>query len=215
VALPFVFIFNTDLLLIDVTWIEGIVVFITASIAILVFTAGTMGWFLTKSRIYESVALVMIAFALFRPDYVMDRIQPPFEIIEPSGFTSALDNAPDGGELRLIVSGPDFDTGEIKETTLVLLIKGEGSGSERLAESGLLLFEDDEAARMDEPSFGSPFADALSSFDFYGDEPVQITSVKAPANQSPKEIVFLPALIFLAFIALLQRARMSREGIPT
>ncbi len=43
VALPFVFIFNTDLLLIDVTLWQGILVFITASIAILAFTAGTMG----------------------------------------------------------------------------------------------------------------------------------------------------------------------------
>lgn len=44
VALPFVFIFNTDMLLIDVNWWQGIVVFIVASIAILVFTAGTMGF---------------------------------------------------------------------------------------------------------------------------------------------------------------------------
>ena len=48
VALPFVFIFNTDLLLIDVTWMQGIIVFIAATIAILVFTAGTMGYFLTR-----------------------------------------------------------------------------------------------------------------------------------------------------------------------
>ena len=122
VALPFVFIFNTDLLLIDVTWYQGILVFMTASIAILVFTAGTMGWFLTKSRMYESVALVLVAFALFRPDLVMDRIQPPFEQIEPVGFSQALGGASEGEELRLVVSGPDYDTGEAKETTLVLQV---------------------------------------------------------------------------------------------
>ena len=214
VALPFVFIFNTDLLLIDVTWAQGILVFITASIAILVFTAGTMGWFLTKSRFYESFALIAIAFVLFRPDFVMDRLQPPFEIIEPAGFAEALGNATDGDELRLIVSGPDFDTGETKETTLVVPVTGDGSGDDRLTENGFMLFEEDGAVKMDEPMFGTPFADTLSSFDFYGDEPVQIAAVKAPANQMAKEWVFIPALLFLGFIAFLQRARMTRTGVP-
>jgi TRAP transporter 4TM/12TM fusion protein len=214
VALPFVFIFNTDLLLIDVTWVQGILVFITASIAILVFTAGTMGWFLTKSRIYESVALILIAFALFRPDFVMDRIQPPFEIIEPAGFATAVGNAADGQELRVIVSGPDFDTGETKETTLVMPIKGEGSSEERLSEFGLLLLEEDGKVKMDEPSFGSPFSDSLGSFDFYGDDPVEIATVQAPANQMAKEWVFIPALILLMLVAFIQRARVSREGVP-
>ncbi|MEP2533115.1 TRAP transporter permease [Shimia sp.] len=213
VALPFVFIFNTDLLLIDVTWIQGILVFVTASIAILVFTAGTMGWFMTKSRMYESVALILIAFTLFRPDFVMDRIQPPFEQIDPAGFATALGNASEGAELRLIVSGPDFDTGVTKETTLVLPVSA-GSGDERLTASGLLLLEEDGVVKMDEPAFGSPFADTLSSFDFYADDPVQLASVSAPAQQMPKELIFIPALIFLALIAFLQRARMSKEGVP-
>jgi TRAP transporter 4TM/12TM fusion protein len=213
VALPFVFIFNTDLLLINVTWVQGILVFITASIAILVFTAGTMGWFLTKSRIYESVALVLVAFVLFRPDFVMDRIQPPFEQVEPSAFATALGNAKEGEELRMIVSGPDFDTGDIKETTLVLPV-GAGSADDRMTASGLFLLDEDGVTKMDEPSFGSPFSNSLGSFDFYGDEPVQIASVQAPADQMPKELVFIPALIFLMFIAFLQRARISREGVP-
>jgi TRAP transporter 4TM/12TM fusion protein len=214
VALPFVFIFNTDLLLIDVGWAQGILVFVTASIAILVFTAGTMGWFLTKSRIYESVALVLIAFMLFRPDFVMDRLQPPFEQVDPAAFTTALGNASEGDEIRLVVSGPDFDTGDTKETTLVLPV-GAGTADDRLTASGLLLLEEDGVVKMDEPSFGSPFSDSLSSFDFYGDDPVQIASVNAPSNQMPKELVFIPALIFLLFIAFLQRARMSRTGVPT
>ncbi|KEJ88964.1 TRAP transporter permease [Sulfitobacter donghicola] len=213
VALPFVFIFNTDLLLIDVTWLQGIVVFITASIAILAFTAGTMGWFLTKSRIYESIGLILVAFVLFRPDFVMDRIQPPFQQVEPTAFVQALGDATEGDEMRLVVSGPDFDTGDIKQTTLVLPISA-GSGDERLAASGLLLLEEDGIVKMDEPSFGSPFGTSLGSFDFYADEPVQIASVNAPAKQMAQELVFIPALLFLGLIAFLQRARMSRKGEP-
>jgi TRAP transporter 4TM/12TM fusion protein len=210
IALPFVFIFNTDLLLIDVTFAQGVLVFIIASIAILVFTAGTMGWFLTKSRVYESVALVMIAFVLFRPDFVMDRIQPPFTDVAPAAFSQALENAAEGQEFRMIVSGPDFDTGEIKETTLVLPVAGDATA--RMDATGLLLMAEGDVVKMDEPSFSSPFVDSLGSFDFYADDPVQLKTVKAPADQMAKEWVFIPALIFLALIAMLQRARIGRKG---
>lgn len=211
VALPFVFIFNTDLLLIDVTLTQGILVFIVASIAILVFTAGTMGWFVTKSRIYESVALILIAFVLFRPDFVMDRLQPPFSSIAPAEFTTALGNASAGDELRVVVSGPDFDTGENKDTTLVVAIDGEGSGEERLQATGLLLIPEGDVVKMDEPSFSSPYAQTLGSFDFYLDDPVVIKSIQAPSEQSPKELVFIPALLFLFLIGWIQSRRRKSE----
>ncbi|KAB7613778.1 TRAP transporter permease [Amylibacter sp. SFDW26] len=211
IALPFVFIFNTDLLLIDVSFAHGVLIFVIASIAILVFTAGTMGWFVTKSRIYESVALVLIAFVLFRPDFVMDRIQPPFTNVAPSEFTQALGNAEAGQELRVVVSGPDFDTGETKETTLVMPIDGDGDGAKRLEQTGLILLEQDGVMIMEEPSFGSPYAASLGSFDFYGDTPVNLASIQAPTSQMAKEIIFIPALILLVLIAMLQRSRVSRE----
>ncbi|SLN25767.1 DctM-like transporters [Roseovarius albus] len=214
VALPFVFIFNTDLLLIDVGWTQGIIVAISATIAILVFTAGTMGYFLTRNRIYESLALILVAFALFRPDFFMDKLQPPFSVIEPSKLEQALETASPGDELRVIVSGPDFDTGEPKDTTLVLLVDGEGTGAERLDSFGLLLLEEDGVVKMDEPAFGSPFADTLQNYDFYADTPVTMSSVQAPSDQLPKEIIFIPALALLGLIVLLQRGRASKEGVP-
>ncbi|WP_424986767.1 TRAP transporter permease [Microbulbifer sp. S227A] len=214
VALPFVFIFNTDLLLIDVGWVQGILVAVTATIAILVFTAGTMGWFVTKNRIYESVALILIAFALFRPDFFMNRLQPPYQEIEPTALVERLDGAAEGRELRVVVSGPDFDTGEPKETTLVLTVGPEASGQERLDAMGLILLEEDGIARLDEPMFGTPVSGDLGSFDFYGDTPVQLAKVQVPADQMPKELVFIPALILLALLAFAQRARASRQGVP-
>lgn len=215
IALPFVFIFNTDLLLIDVGLAQGILVFIIASIAILVFTAGTMGWFITKSRIYESVALVLIAFVLFRPDFVMDRLQPPFAAIEPAKFSQALGDAAVGQEVRVVISGPDFDTGDLKDTTLVVAIEGEGSGAERLDKTGLVLIEEGDIVKMDEPSFSSPFAQSLGGFDFYADDPVKIKAIQAPSDQFAKELIFIPALILLGLIAFMQRARQRREGEAT
>ncbi len=214
VVLPFFFIFNTDLLLIDVTLIEGIFVFIVASIAILIFTAGTMGWFITRNTIVESVALVAIAVVLFRPGLVMDQIQPPFHISQPSQLTEVLGAASEGDEVRLILNGPDFDTGELKDTTIVLPISGAPDGDARLASVGLAAFDEDGVMKLDEPFPGTPYFDTLSSFDFYGDDPVQVTSVKAPADQMPKELIFIPALLLLGLIAFLQRRRANRQEAP-
>ena len=96
-----------------VGWVQGILVAVSATIAILIFTAGTMGWFLTKNRIYESVALILIAFALFRPDFFMNRIAPPFAQIEPAQLTQAVGEAAPGSTMRIEVAGPDFDTAKM------------------------------------------------------------------------------------------------------
>ncbi|WP_407682135.1 TRAP transporter permease [Pseudodonghicola flavimaris] len=214
VALPFVFIFNTDLLLIDVTWTQGIIVFVIATIGILVFTAATMGFFLTKSRIWETLALLIVAFALFRPGFFMDQIQHPYHAIDPAAFEQALTEAPTGSQLRVVISGPDFDTLEMKDLTVVLDV-AEGDLQARLDALGLLLMPEGDKMILEEPMFGTPLGDKLSSFDFYGDNPVEITAVQAPVNQLPKELIFIPALLLLGLVAFLQSRRAARpEGVP-
>lgn len=214
VALPFVFIFNTDLLLIDVGWVQGILVAISATIAILAFTAGTMNYFITRNRIYESVLLVLVAFALFRPDFFMNRLMPPFASTDPAALVETVATAPAGSELRITVEGPDFDTGEQKTTTLILPVADGGDGQAQVDGFGLMLLPEDGVVKLDEPMFGTPAQSGMDSFDFYGDEPVRLLSVQAPADQLPKELIFIPALLLLAMIAFLQRARASKEGVP-
>ena len=140
----------------------------------------------------------------------MNKIQPPFETVAAPQFEQALANAEPGQDLRVVVSGPDFDTGEIKDTTIVVSVKDEKSGTERLADTGLLLVPEGDIVKMDEPSFSSPFVKQLEGFDFYGDDPVQIKTISAPASQLPKELVFIPALLALVGVALLQRRRAEK-----
>ncbi|WP_321365418.1 TRAP transporter permease [uncultured Celeribacter sp.] len=213
VALPFVFIFNTDLLLIDVTLVQGIIVFVIATIGILVFTAATMGFYITRSRIWETAALLLVAFTLFRPGFFMDMIQSPYHDIAPTAVEEALAEAPAGSQLRVVVTGPDFDTLEEKELHLALIVPEQEGGAARLDTLGLMLMPEGETMIMDEPMFGTDLSDKLASFDFYGDEPVRLTAVQAPADQLPKELMFIPALILLGFVTVLQRGRAasSRE----
>ncbi|MBW1891853.1 MAG: TRAP transporter permease, partial [Deltaproteobacteria bacterium] len=82
--LPFMFIFNTQLLMIGVAnWFQLVIVIFAAVTAMLAFAAGTQGYFLTKSRIWETAALILVAFILFRPGFVWDKFFPPL-IQEPA-----------------------------------------------------------------------------------------------------------------------------------
>ncbi|MCB1364163.1 MAG: TRAP transporter permease [Rhodobacteraceae bacterium] len=211
VALPFVFIFNTDLLLIDVTWMQGIIVFVISTIGILVFTAGTMGWFVTRSRIWESLALIVIAFALFRPGFFMDMVQDPYLEIPPGELVQAVGAARPGSELRLVVSGPDFDSGEMRETHMTLTIAEGDDGAARLAERGLVVAPADGLLTVEEPFPGTPFFEKLADYDFYGDEPVRVVSALERVEGMPKELMFIPALLLLAGIAFLQSRRTRTE----
>ena len=77
--LPFIFIFNPELLLIGIENIwHGMMVIITSLIAILIFSAATQGWFINKLRWYEIIAFLLISMSLFRPDYILDKINPKF-----------------------------------------------------------------------------------------------------------------------------------------
>jgi len=78
--LPLVFIFNNELLLIGIenVW-HGLLVIVTSLIAILVFTAATQGWFITKLRWYEVVVFLVISLSLFRPGFILDKFSPKFD----------------------------------------------------------------------------------------------------------------------------------------
>jgi len=72
IALPFLFIYNPTLILYGVdlgTWagvLQAVFVFIVATIAMLLFAGATQGYFLAKSRIWESAALLLVAFSHWR-----------------------------------------------------------------------------------------------------------------------------------------------------
>ncbi len=209
VALPFLFIFNTDLLLIDVTFTQGIMVFIVATIAMLLFAAGTQGYFIAKSRLWESLLLVLIAFMLFRPGFFLDRVQPPFEETNPVVIEQSVSDAPDGSEMRFVISGPDFDTGLTTSTTIALPIVGDADGATRLSDAGLTIMIEGDKVLLDEPFTGTPFANRLANFDYYGDDPVVVEAVKSPAKRLPKELFYLPALLLLGIVVFFQRRRQT------
>jgi TRAP-type uncharacterized transport system fused permease subunit len=70
--LPFMFVFNSDLLLIGITSLWHIVViFITGVLAMFAFAALTQNFFIAKNRIYEAILLAGVALILLRPQLFM------------------------------------------------------------------------------------------------------------------------------------------------
>ncbi|MDZ4191958.1 MAG: TRAP transporter permease [Pseudomonas sp.] len=199
-ALPFLFIFNTDLLLIDVDFWNGVIIFIVATIAMLIFAAGTQGFFLVRSRLYESMLLLLVAFTLFRPGFWMDMLHDPYQEVPPAELVQALDGVEDGSSLRLRILGENA-VGDPREFTVLLPVPDGASGQARLEKLGLNLYEEGDKVLVDSVTFGSLAADAGLEFD------QQILSVRAPTDRWMKELMWIPGFLLFGLVVLLQRRR--------
>ena len=198
--LPFLFIFNTDILLIDVTWAQGIFVFIVATVAMLIFTAGSQGFFMAKSRMWESAALILIAFTLFRPGFWMDMISPPYAETDPARIVEAIGSVEPGSSMRAIVDGLD-DVGDPVTLTMIIDVGNEPTGEERLEAYGLEILNDDGKIIVDNAIFDSKAQQAGFDFDQV------ISKLLVPASQPAKELLYIPALLLLGLIYWLQTRR--------
>ena len=67
--LPFMFIFNHELLLIGVdSVLQGLLVTVTAAIGAMAFVSATQGWFITRNRWYDIPLLLAVTLIMMRPD---------------------------------------------------------------------------------------------------------------------------------------------------
>jgi len=69
--LPFMFIFNTDLILHNVhSWSQGILIFLMACLANFAFASATQGYFIARNKFYEVPLFLIASFVMFRPDQI-------------------------------------------------------------------------------------------------------------------------------------------------
>lgn len=219
VALPFLFIYNPALILygIDLGTAAGLleagVVFVTATIAMLLFAAATQGYFLAPSYRLESLALLLVAFTLFVPNFWLNQVSSPHRNTDPTAAEATFDGLSDGDQVRLVVEGPDFNTGQITTITIAHTIEGEDTGAARIDATGLFLMPEDGRMLMEEPAFGSRYESALGRLDFYDpDTPVVLSAVQVPADRWPAELFYIPALGLLLIVIALQRRRQTKPA---
>ncbi len=213
--LPFLFIFNTELLLIDVSPAKAIFVFVVAVIAMMLFASATQGWLVIRNRIWESVALLLVAFTLFRPGFWLDRVDPPFDDLSPSMIYEVVGDAAPGSVITMTVKGPDFDSGDITSTTILVPVGDEAKAPDRLQTAGLNIVMENDRALIEEPFPGTPFFESIGkSFDYYGDQPVEVGVIRSEKDRVPKEVFYIPATLLLGLIFWVQRRRREKSIAP-
>ncbi|MDT4842678.1 hypothetical protein FQZ97_765900 [compost metagenome] len=185
---------------------HGVLIFIVATIAMLIFAAGTQGYFLVRSRWYEGLLLLLVAFTLFRPGFWMDMVHDPYRDIPPAQLVQALGEVEEGSQLRLRIRGEDA-VGDPREFALLLPVPDGETGEQRMEKLGLLTYEEDGKLLIDSVTFGSPAAEAGLEFD------QQILQVRAPTERWAKELMWLPGFMLFALVVWLQRRRREPNEV--
>ncbi|MCW5610478.1 MAG: TRAP transporter permease [Rubrivivax sp.] len=206
--LPFLFIFNTQLLMIGLTGPLHLAMTIaSAVVAMLVFAAATQGYFLVRTRWWETIALLLVTFTLFRPGFWWDMVFPPYEEAPPSQLMTLVEQAKPGERKRIWVEGTNLDGKEVRKGVL-LPLGDAGPARERLRRIGVTIVPLGDQMQIAQVQFGSQ-AEKLGL-----EQGFNVTGIELPADRPAKEWMFLPALALLALVIVLQRSRLRREAPP-
>lgn len=207
--LPFLFIFNTQLLMIG---LDGpfhlALTVVSATVAMLVFAAATQGYFLVKSRWYESLALLLVTFTLFRPGFWLDMVYPPYVEVPAAQMGQLIEDAPVNASKRLWIEGTNLDGKDIRKGVL-LPLGDKGTTRERLGSSGVSAMVQGNEMLITQVRFGSR-AEKLGM-----EQGFRIVSAEVPADRPAKEWLFVPALALLLLVIGLQKGRAAREKPAT
>lgn len=203
--LPFMFIFNTQLLMIGIdTWWHLLIVVAGAVLANLMFAAATQGWFVTRSRWWESVILLLVCFSLFRPGFWMDMLYPPYLELPGEQVLDVVKHLPDNERLRIWVEGTTIEGDEVKKGVLLPLGPSNEDPRTRLADSGVRVVPMGNLMQIISVGFGSR-AEKLGL-----EQGFVITAVELPAERPMKEWMYLPTLMVLGLVVFIQRRRALR-----
>jgi len=207
--LPFVFIFNPELLLIGVdSFGHGIVIFVVSLLAILAFSSATQGWLFVRSRWYEIALLLVVTLALFRPDALMNQIYPEFSPIHIDRFSSGEQKIENGRKIRLHVTR-ETDYGDRYKLFVFTLPEGrDTTAGQPLSSLDMVLTVETDGRWIVTDMVFNGLAEK-SGIDF-GD---YVTAMDIEQTGRPaKEWIYLPALIILLGVVLAQRRRMKRNS---
>jgi len=204
--LPFMFIFNTQLLMIGInSTFEFIMVVITSIVGMMLFAAATQGFWLTKNRWWETVLLLLVTFMMFRPGYIWDKVQAPYNNIPGSEIFKVADKMEKGDRLEFVVSGETIEGVERKFTFGLPLADGK-TGKEKIDGTGLML--DNMFGPMEVAMVMPGDNKQVEAIKTAGvDSGWIIESVRVKTDRLPKQIVLIPVFAFLFFMAWIQLRR--------
>jgi len=199
--LPFLFIFNTELLMIGIeSWWHLLITIITAILAMLLFAAATQGYFFVKSRWWETLILLLISFTFFRPGYWWEMVYPSSQIVQPIKIVEMVEQLPPNADLRLHVEGESIE-GNLVSKMVVIPMGESAPGKARLEKAGLELRTEKKRVFVDMVTFNSLAQKAGIDFDW------EILSLQIPTDRPAKQWMYFPALALLGLLVIRQRRR--------
>ena len=207
--LPFVFLFNTELLMIGITswWHFGLVV-VVALAACFTFAAAAHRFFIVPNRWWETALLLLIAFSLFRPDVYRDWFYPPFQLQPPTEVQRVLGQLKEGRNMRLRVETDA--NGDIDEHTYILPVT-KGSVDRRLERAGLVTQMKEDRLEIVDVVIDSPAEKARMK----AANKNRILGIETRIPQPDKTWFTLPAWLLLALVIFAQRRRMPAPLAPS
>jgi len=200
--LPFMFIFNTELLLIGITSsIHLLLVISSAVLAMLIFAAATQGYLITKSKLWESATLLLVVFMLFRPGFFMDMIKPELKTVNATQIYNIANSLPNKAQIRVQVVGETFE-GKQVDKIVMLPVGNIEDGRQRLEKNaGLFLRQESGRMYVDDLTFGGVAERQKIDYDW------EIASVQIKNDRPSKQWFFIPALCLFALVWGSQKRR--------
>jgi len=203
VILPFIWIFNPQLLLINVhTTGELIRVVLACTLATLVFAAVTMNWFRVKNRWWEAVALAVAVVLLFRPDFFMDRLHPEYRDVPAAQVFDVARDRPSNDRVVMVIKGTTIEGDDVTKTVALQLGEAGPDGRKRLMDAGLQLVPLGDTVQIGAIKFGT--AAAKSGFEQGWD----VSAIKVPTDRPTPHWFYLPALLLVALVWWSQGRRL-------
>ncbi|MDP3520727.1 MAG: TRAP transporter permease [Hydrogenophaga sp.] len=207
VILPFIWIFNPQLLLIDVHgWAELVRLVVACTLATLIFAAVTMNWFRVKSHLWETALLLAAVVLLFRPDFFMDRLYPAHQSVPAAQVFEVAGKVASNDRVVMVIQGSTIEGRDITKTVALQLGEAGADGRKRLMEAGLQLVPLGDAVQIGQVKFGTRAA--KSGFEQGWD----VSAVQVPTDRPTAHWFYLPALLLIGFVWWNQGRRMKRAA---
>jgi len=202
--LPFIFIFNPEILLIDIAGPVHLAVVVgCAVLAMMAFVAALQGFFFDRNKWWETAALLLICFTLFRPNFWMDMITPPFRSVPATDIAQVIDATKGAGTLRMKVLTTDLDGQDVSKAVRLELGK-EGDARQRLATPGITVTPSGAEQTIASVRPGSEAA----RLKLRPGDKIQSLSVPNEGRNTPF-LFAIPALVALLGLAVTQRRRRA------
>src|SRR6266511_4492819 len=209
VILPFIWIFNPQLLLIDVHGTAELVrVVVASTVAMLVFAAVTMNWFRVKSRLWESALLLAAVALLFRPDFFMDFAADEYVNVPAKQIFDVARDVPSNDRLVMVIKGSTIEGDEVTKTVAIDLGEAGADGRKRLADAGVTVAATGDRVQITGVKFGSRARKSRV------EQGWEIQRLEVPSGRPSAHWFYVPAFVLIGLVWWVQGRRMKPAAVP-